>query len=1053
MDTFEAITAVLIELSTHAPRLLQFLTDTSLSFGVQAGCDPCPASQFTEIGAAWANIGYMTHSDMLHFVSETKFGLWAVLLYAAAAIGALVGVAIGQPPRTYMWFMLGPAIYSFLIGTTQEVRGVEWTVAGRAQDMKAVWRDAEAGLKNTRLTRTRNIVRIDGDNGPTGNYPVATGLLFLDELFSASTNLAVEWLGLYDQDGEGSANSNLAGLEQGQPEGPWYILSDLKWGFIENIVGNTVRTAALRDALVTFIGSECGDSFKTVISDGSYAAAAQSKGAVFPTSVFQDNAPDFDGRNLPPPNYAAAMASFKGVSMPTPSGLVKVISDDGRRGGFAKFSRTYDIETNIDAPGQNLKQNLNCLDYLLTIIHGFRWESGHAYHQLLRASPQGLDVDKFTRALLYGWNVRNADGSEVASAEERIAFLKGLILAYLIRNELTLAPQITNADLRYAPSDQAKSFSNAFVRTSGSKSKFAEIYQWAVLMPHLQGLLLYFLIIAYPFACMVMVLPGYWKAFFTWVAFFAWAKLWDVGFAMVYILERSVWAMIGNHSNMGRVGNMILQTMRNNGGVGVDCDSDSAQANRAVLGAISGGSTGGVGGALGGFQNGARPALLEADLSKICAIPRVCSVDGLQQACSLGGGSELADSKALRTFDSALIVGASADLDLSNGYYMYIMAALYLAVPAVTGQMVLGAKAGAASMVTGGISGVTADAGRAAQTGYQGAAVNQAQTNQASLGQAAYAKAMRAGQPGGSFASQIMTAGNEGIQSDLASAEMEGRQKSLQAQASALGTLAGDRKSAMNANMAGVKVAANASEYAGLNSSLKGLFGGDKKGKGGDENGSSAGVLGAAADWGNQLGQYGADHKSNRAAIAAAGGGLDTHYDTSMQQMRKAAGGAVANRLGEAAEYQAQMAAWEAKNSFGAHASSVAGIAGMNAGNLNPGQKPTNLGGMAFSGQLNTGGDNSTQRAAMYPLSFYGEAMQSLNSQKGTFGSSSLDKHFGSGYSLTGAWGNSAGAFGANAANGVLPSSLAEGVGDFKDGAGRGKQEILDSNGDLGLIK
>lgn len=964
-------------------------------FFAQNECEPCPGSQFTAVGAAWANIGYMTHSDMLHFVSETNFGLWACLLYAAAAIGALVGVAINSPPRTYMWFMLGPAMYSFLINTNQEVKGVDWTVAGRPQDMREVWRDAETGMQNTRLVLTRNKVTIDGENGPQGTYPVATAMLFLDELFSASTNLAVEWLGLYDEDGKGSSNSNLASREGNTSEGPWYILTDLKWGFVENIVGNTLRSAPLRDAFVTFIGSECGDAFKLAINDGSYAAASQSKGSVIPASVFQGSSQDYDGKTLPPPNYSRSVRKLGNISIPAPSGLIKVISDYGQRGAFSSFAPAY----GPNSQAKNLIPSSNCLGYLITIINGFRWESGHAYHQLLRTAPRGLDLNQFLRTLYYGWNLRKEDGADVANAEERIAFTKMLILSYLIRNEIMYAPQITNTDLRNSPSDQAKNFSNTYVKTAGSKSKYGELYQWAVMMPHIQGILLYFLIVAYPFACMVMVIPGYWKAFFTWVSFFAWAKLWDVGFAMVYVLERSVWSMIGNHSNMGRISNMLIQTAQQTGGVGVDCDSTGAQLGRGILGALSGGLSGGLSGAASGFQGGYKPALLEADLSKICAIPRVCSVNGLEQNC--GNPIDLADSKALRLFDSALIVGSGADLDLSNGYYIYIMAALYFAIPAITGQLVLGAKAGASSMVGTMIGGVAGEAGRAAMTGYQHGAVNALQTNAGSLGQAAFAKSMRKDQGGdqGSFAAQILGASQTGLEAEGNIPLAEGKNKQLGAIAALADTKRNDRRSAWAVNQAGIQVATSVAEAIDQNWGAGGAGG---KGGGKGKFGHVMATAGAGANFANAVGQFNADHEAHKHAVAAQLGSLDNHYKVAGYQLQRAGAQASGQRLSQAAEFAAQTAAWEAKNAFASHASALGGIAGMNSGALSPGHKPQSIEGMAFAGQLNSWSngkvDRRAQDAALFPLSFYPNMASKISQQEGEYGSQSAQPVWGDGY-------------------------------------------------------
>jgi len=114
-------------------------------------------------------------------------------LYIAAAITALLGVATNNPMRNYTWFFIGPALYSFLVGTTIEVRGVNWVVATQpAEDLSDVWRIAETGLANTRLATSKK-VDILGKDGPSGAYEVAYPMVMLDGLFSATTNQLVEF--------------------------------------------------------------------------------------------------------------------------------------------------------------------------------------------------------------------------------------------------------------------------------------------------------------------------------------------------------------------------------------------------------------------------------------------------------------------------------------------------------------------------------------------------------------------------------------------------------------------------------------------------------------------------------------------------------------------------------------------------------------------------------------------------------------------------------------------------------------------------------------------
>lgn len=940
---------------------------TAVSFGVEAAkCTPesCPGSFYTAIATAWANIGYMTHSDVLHFLNTTNFGKWAIILYIAAAITGLLGVATNAPMKNYTWFFIGPALYSFLVGTTMEVQGVNWVVANVAQEnMAEVWKNAETGLANTKLARdAKRGVTINGQDGPSGQYEVAMPMVFLDELFSATANILIEWTGIGNQvaGGKGS-RTNLADNRAVRGEGPWWLLSTLKWGFIENITSNTARNPDVRDALVTFLGSECGEKFKEGINSGAYIAATQARGASPVTSVMIDG-----GRN----NYKQFLEGLNNVAIPAPRSLARLFKEgkslkftavnndpnfmgppspnpgadesdiafrDPSNPNFIAPSFLNFSERLTFAAGRGRGHGIVCSEYLWTIIQALRYEAGHAYYQLIRSTPTGLNEQQFVNTLMYGWDVRKTPTSDIAKADEQEAFLKHLILAYIVRNELLFAPQITSVDQRFAPSEQAKSYSDAYVRSYGSKTKFIELYNAAIMMPYLQGILAYFLIVAYPIACMLVILPGHYKGFFTWVSFFAWVKIWDVGFAMVQVIERSVWAMIGNHAHMASTANVLIETAEKVGGIGV--------TNPVGMGLGTGG----------GVLNPATKAAQGA-------VPLVCSVAGMNGECSTSAaGTDQSLVKAVELFDKLLLTSANLDLDLSNGWYIYIMSALYLAVPAVTGQLVLGAKAGSASMIKDAWSGVANDGSNAAKTGAQHKDVMAATTNGHSLGQAAYAAAMRKPQgKAGSLMSQSLEAGNKAM--DLG---VSGSNTSLVADA--LGKQAGIADKSLNSYQRGW--AQTRALLNGGSTALGGLADGLGKGGGG---GGGGGAPPSAATLAT-LGKFGLKGLETVGEFGGAGGAvqLGQHADTLGVQAsaasmdaswRKAAADQAVGglrdykgSLGQQAHFEAETAAWEAKNAFASHAAAQAGIAGMNAGSISAGQKPTSSEGMAMSGMLDGG--------------------------------------------------------------------------------------------------
>jgi hypothetical protein len=963
-------------LSTLASLVFSLASDAAHLFQV-AECNrsSCPGSFYLPVVAAWANIGYMTHADFVYFVWNTSFGLWAALFYAVGAAGALVSVSINQPPRTYMWFFIGPALYSFLVGTPTTVQGVSWRIANKSMQMEDVWRDAETGLANTALVQDVGI-QVGRKDAPNRSYQVAWAMVFLDGVFSEATNNLVSWIGTQRKEGRGGADTNL--FSKDTEQGPWQILANLKWGMVENIVGVNVKDPDVRDTLATFLTSECGDWFKKGVNAGAYSAASQSRGANLPGSVLIDSDnPSTTGLNDNPVkgSYRKFVHGLDIESIPTPRSMVRLFNAPNITGSFRQFSTKFSGNQALDSGRLN---EIVCSEYLYMIIEAMRWEAGHAYWQLIRSFPNGFQTEAMAlKTLFYGWNLREGADASMLSDEGVIKYTKFLILAHMFRNELMIAPQITELGQRFSTSEQMRGFTEAHVRQQGSRAKYGELYQWAVMMPHVQGILVYLILIGYPFAAMLMVIPGYWKAFFTWVSFFAWVKLWDVGFAIVHTLERSVWAMIGNNSAMARVGRRLINTANNgNGDILVNC---------------GGGATGGTSGT-GASQK----------LSELCSVPTV------KEASAIG------EDDAWFLLDQILTVAGSLDLDLSNGYYIYIMAALYFAVPAVTGQLVLGAKAGLGGLATQGLSQSAGEAGGAAKSGTVGENATRMGANSAAIDQAAKFKSFR--QSG--FAQQSLDAQNAAMDADIRGAEIGGQQKYAE-------TVGGMRD--LTANAQGASRQAVTSALFGDGAGTAGFFRMPAQGVGGF--GAGAGAEGELAQDGPQspapvsngtgsaggaaaalvgsiapailakgvldrtkAGQFlkglAKSPVSNLVALAATGMaaenanlqksaihskalssalGADLGWDSSANNLFKAGHQVLGQqRLTPAMQFNASEDSWAAKNSYGANAGMHA-VMGASPASTGAGGKDSESMGAIMNGQ----GGADARKAALYAGSQY----------------------------------------------------------------------------------
>ncbi|HMO17892.1 MAG TPA: hypothetical protein PKA63_05965 [Oligoflexia bacterium] len=77
-------------------------------------------------------------------------------------------------------------------------------------------------------------------------------------------------------------------------------------------------------------------------------------------------------------------------------------------------------------------------------------------------------------------------------------------------------------------------------------AKKFEAFNIIMMIPYFQGGLLYVLSVMYPFFCLLLLVPGQAGNFFTWMALWAWAKSWDVGWAMVMVVDKILWEIMPN---------------------------------------------------------------------------------------------------------------------------------------------------------------------------------------------------------------------------------------------------------------------------------------------------------------------------------------------------------------------------------------------------------------------------------------------------------------------------------------------------------------------------
>ena len=112
------------------------------------------------------------------------------------------------------------------------------------------------------------------------------------------------------------------------------------------------------------------------------------------------------------------------------------------------------------------------------------------------------------------------------------------------------AQQQAAAARRWSSGDRLTVFGGANLASEASFVDFPryntrklaqQMFTWALNAPWWQGVLLYLMAIIYPFLALVVIIPGRAASFLHLPMAWLWIKSWDIGFAMVLVLERTLW--------------------------------------------------------------------------------------------------------------------------------------------------------------------------------------------------------------------------------------------------------------------------------------------------------------------------------------------------------------------------------------------------------------------------------------------------------------------------------------------------------------------------------
>lgn len=454
---------------------------------VTAGLNNISATA-TLVGAAMETAGHYGQAKFLDLVEGDAGKKLAGLFYLIAVIGALITSASGGSYRYTLYLLVGPPLFFFLVTQRADSQGASWKFG---QEDYGVARRDEA---------LADIV-------PTQNYRVSLFFRAWDKLVSDMIQGFIELTELT------SRESNLNFIAK----------SDKVFGSL---------TANTNDPkLIEFVNA-------TLVNHCT---------RYFHYKLFLSNPRIPEGRKTA---VREALASMNGTHN-------KVIQLSTNHPGLKEWLQ--------EVAGLN-EDALTCDEAWRVGIKAFRAVSAETFAGMVvkmgNFDRQTESQERRIQGRFAAKTVGAPQSIEQGGEDEArmTAMINEIAARMLVKHLKTTNPDLaatslTDLALPTAPGasqvDTRETIRTMRYLTANDEYQYkGELIMGAVTMPYIQGAILYFLAVTFPFWAMMMVIPGRHTAMLLWMSLWLWAKMWDLGFAVVMMIDNVLHALLPHGQEM-----------------------------------------------------------------------------------------------------------------------------------------------------------------------------------------------------------------------------------------------------------------------------------------------------------------------------------------------------------------------------------------------------------------------------------------------------------------------------------------------------------------------
>lgn len=520
-------------------------------------------SSGTMVAAAMETAGYRAQSVVLDQLRDVfmKFG---ALIYLLCLLGAIITLAMMERYDSALWLILGPALFHFCIDSRVLASGAEWQSASAAQKNAVVQQVLGASSVQPRVSWAfhwyndlisnvySNLIRV------ISNDPSRTQKLFAarPQIVDGLLNAEIGNAGLlaFTQNIIVSCNAEMEAariISQGERDinfqnTPEYRLASSKFKATWSVPNKNLP----RD--MPLIRQYISDLVSGPIGVKTLALAGKSAGAEAGADVT--------------------------------AGAGKEQNQDG---AFYLTQCVTPLEPILNSPTESvLGQSFSCEQLWCLLGIGYHREAMRIYHKLENDYVPTADeqmlldirrdiIDKLSTPpnpsdddlKLYKDQKQRQDAADEAARWKQIqvvnpdvSVIPVIISAHLLRKQLAANPMSQISGEMY---DRAgfvarnKNFALEQMNTSDNQdtvtdyeadqyaaSSRHETFTLAMTLPYVQGVFLYGLGLLFPFFAFFLIVPGKIDVFIGWFALWAWVKFWDVGWAVVMVVDDMLWSLM-----------------------------------------------------------------------------------------------------------------------------------------------------------------------------------------------------------------------------------------------------------------------------------------------------------------------------------------------------------------------------------------------------------------------------------------------------------------------------------------------------------------------------